>query len=160
MFKGIRLGDRHREFRNAVSEAGSISVGWMARVRPSNLLVVLQCKFMSEHTLHPLAHHPRFVQLRGLLPTYPAAQEHELLCRAIELGLTFDQLQVAELSCFELLARRLQMVEMKLRDKVAGIALREVNRGGQPHLPWNRADPWAAHDLAGAGGVCFQCAGE
>ena len=37
-----------------------------------------------------------------------------------ELGLTFDQLQGAELTCFELLARRLQMLEMKLRDKVAG----------------------------------------
>ena len=75
---------------------------------------------MREHALHPLAHHSRFVQLSGLLPTDPAAQEHELLCRAIELGLTFDHLQGAELSCFELLARRMQMLEMKLRDNVAG----------------------------------------
>ena len=67
--------------------------------------------------IHPLPHHSRFVQLSGLLPTDRAAQEHELLCRAIELGLTFDQLQGAELSCFELLARRSQMPEMKLRDK-------------------------------------------
>ena len=51
--------------------------------------------------------------LGGLLPMDPTAQEHELLCHTIELGLTFDQLQGAELSCFELL-------EMKLRDKVAG----------------------------------------
>ena len=78
------------------------------------------CKFMSEHSLHPLAHHSRFVQLSGLLPTDPAAQEHELLCRAIVLVLTFDQLQGAELSCFELLARRSQMLEMKFRDKTAG----------------------------------------
>ena len=78
------------------------------------------CKFMSEHALHPLARHPRSVQLSGLLATDPAAQEHEWLCRAIELGLTFDQLQGAELSCLELLARRLQMLEMKHRDKVAG----------------------------------------
>ena len=54
---------------------------------------------------------PRFVQLSGLLPTDPAAQERELLCRANEFGLTFDQLH--ERSCFELLARRLQMLEMK-----------------------------------------------
>ena len=58
--------------------------------------------------------------LGGFLPTDPAAQEHELLCRTIELGLTFDQLQGAELSCFELPARRLQRLEMELRDKVAG----------------------------------------
>ena len=46
--------------------------------------------------------------LGGFFPTDPAAQEHELLCRAVELGLTFGQLQGAELSCFELPARRLQ----------------------------------------------------
>ena len=55
---------------------------------------------MSEHMLRPLEHHSRFVQLSGLLSTDPSAQEHELLCRAIELGLTFDQLQGAELSFF------------------------------------------------------------
>ena len=93
------------------------------------------CKFTSEHALHPLAHHSSFVQLSGLLP---AAQEHALLCRAIELGLTFDQLQGAELSCFELSARRLQMLEMKLRDKVASSLLGGDNRGGQSHLSWDR----------------------
>ena len=69
---------------------------------------------MSEHALHPLAHHSSVVY------SPRTAQEHELLCRAIDLGLTFDQLQGAELSCFELLARRLQMREMNMRDKVAG----------------------------------------
>ena len=54
---------------------------------------------MSEHSLHFLAHHSRFV-LSGLVPSDPAAQEHELLSRATELGLTFDHLQGAELSCF------------------------------------------------------------
>ena len=74
---------------------------------------------MSEHALHPLVNHSRFVQLSRLFPTDPAPQ-HELLFRAIELGSTFDQLQGAELSCFELLARRVQRLEMKFRDKVAG----------------------------------------
>ena len=83
-----------------------------------------RCKFISEHAPHPLAHHSRCVQLSGLLSTDPAAQEHELLCRAIEFGLTFDQLQGAELSYFELLERRLQMLNMKHRDKVAGSLLR------------------------------------
>ena len=36
------------------------------------------------------------------------------------LGRLFGQLQGAELSCFELLARRVQLLEMKFRDKVAG----------------------------------------
>ena len=76
-------GDRHREFRNAV-RARSISVGWMARVRPSNLLLVLQ--IFERTRMHPLAHHSRFVQLSGLLSTDPAAQEHELLVAQSNLG--------------------------------------------------------------------------
>ena len=103
-------GDRHREFRNAVFELVESSwAGWPVS-GPRTFLWC--CKFMSEHALHPLAHHSHFAQLS-------AAQEHELLCREIEFGLTFDQLQGAELSCFELLARRLQMLEMRHRDRVA-----------------------------------------
>ena len=97
----------------------------LARVRPPHFLVVLQIR---KHALHPLAHHSRFVHLSGLVPTDPAAQEHELLCRAIEFSVTFDQLQGAELSCFELLARRSQMLEMKHRDKVAGSLLEDPSR--------------------------------
>ena len=52
----------------------------------------------------------------------------ELLCRAVEFGLTFDQLQGAELSCFELLALRLQVLEMKHRDKVPGSLLGDLSR--------------------------------
>ena len=78
---------------------------------------------MSEHALHSLVHHSGFVQLSGLLLTDPVPQEEELLCRAIELGLTVAQLQCAELSCFELLVRRFKMLETKLRDKVAGSLL-------------------------------------
>ena len=111
-------GDRHREFRSAVSELVQSPCGGWPWLGPRSFLWF--CKCVSEHAAHVLARRLRFVPLSGSLPTDPAAQEHELLCRAIELGLTFDQLQGAELSCFELSARRLQMLEMKLRDKVAG----------------------------------------
>ena len=60
------------------------------------------------------------MRLHPLLPTDLAPQAHELLCRTIELGLAFDQLRGAELSCFELLPRRGQLLEMKLYVKVAG----------------------------------------
>ena len=93
----------------------------MAGIRHSYFLVVLQNQIMSEHAFHPLGNHSRIVQFSGLLPTDPAPQELELLWRALELGSTFGQLQGAELSCFELLARRVRLLEMKFRDKVAGI---------------------------------------
>ena len=110
-------GDRHWEFRNAVSElVQSLWAGWPVSGPRMNTHCIV------------LAHHSRFVQLSGLLPWDLAAQEHELLCRAIELGFTFGQLRDAELSRFELLARRLQMLEMKLCDKVAGSLFRVQSR--------------------------------
>ena len=152
-------GNLHKEFRNAVSElVQSPWAGWPVS-GPRTFLWC--CKSTSEHALHPLAHHSRFVQLSGFLSTDPAAQEHELLCRALELGLTFDQLQGAKLSCFELLARRLQMLEMKLCDKVAGSLFGgSIEEDSHIYLGTGRTRVWAAHDLAGVGGVCFWCAGE
>ena len=90
------------------------------------------------------------MQLSGLLPTDPEPQEQELLCRAIELGLTVDQFQGADLSCCELWVRQLQMLEMKLRDKVAESHL---GGSGQPHLSLDRTDTAVAHDRARTGGV-------
>ena len=92
--------DRRGEFRKAVSElVQSPWAGWPV-AGPRTFLWC--CKLMREHVPHALAHHTRFMQLSGLLPIDPAAQEHELLCRAIVL-----------------LARRLQMLEIRHRDNVA-----------------------------------------
>ena len=63
-------GDRHREFRNAVSElVQSLWAGWLVS-GPRTFLWC--CKFMSEHALHPLAHHSRFVQLKWFTPCGPS----------------------------------------------------------------------------------------
>ena len=136
--------------------AGSITLAGWPVAGPRTLLWC--CKLMSENALHPFTHHSRFVQLSGLLPKDFAAQEHELLCRATEFCLTFDQLQSAELSCMELSVRRLLMLEMKHRDKVAGSLLGGFNRGGQPHSSWH---PGHSHDRARARGVALQvCEGD
>ena len=107
--------DRHGEFRNAVSEL--VQSPWAGWVVSGPRTFLRCCKFFSGHALYSSVHHSRFVQLRGLLPTDPAPQEQGLLCRAIELGLTVDQLQGMELSCFELWVK---------------------NSGGQPHLSLDR----------------------
>ena len=111
-------GDRHKEFPNAVSEL--VHSPWAEWLTSGPRTFLWCCKFLSEHSFHPLVIHSRFVQLSGLLLTDPAPQGHELLCRTIELVLTLVQLQGAELFCFQLLARRAQLLEMKFRDKVAG----------------------------------------
>ena len=57
-------GDRQREFRNAVSEL--VQSPWAGRPVSGPRTFLWCCKFMSEHALHPLAHHSRFVQLTQL----------------------------------------------------------------------------------------------
>ena len=41
--------------------------------------------------------------------------EYAVLAKVIELALTYDQLAITNLSCFELIIRRLQMIEEKYR---------------------------------------------
>ena len=82
-------GDRHREFRSTVSElVQPLWAGWPVS-GPRTLRWC--CKFVSEHALQPLAH------IRELCNS---------VAHSLRTLLTFDQLQGAELSCFELLARR------------------------------------------------------
>ena len=48
----------------------------------------------------------------------PGVGDHELAMRAFEAGLCYDQLNIAELASFELLARRAQMAEWRHRDRL------------------------------------------
>ena len=48
--------------------------------------------------------------------------EHESICKALELALEYDQLNLGELACVELLCRRLQMLQYRWRERVLGSA--------------------------------------
>ena len=88
-------------------------------------------------------------------------QENELPRRPVELGLTFDQLQGAELPCFDLFARKIQMLEVKLRDKVAGSLLGgSIEEDSHICLGTGRTRGLVAHVRARTGGVRFRCPGE
>jgi hypothetical protein len=114
-------GERGRNFKDSIPLlTESPWSGWPVGGPRTFLWCV---RFMAEHSLHPMAHHGRLVQLAGLNPSDPAAQEHGLLLRCMEFGITFDQLQCGELACMELIARRAQMIEMKHREKLGGTGL-------------------------------------
>merc|ERR1712194_194096 len=53
----------------------------------------------------------------GLTVTDPGVSDHEAIMRAVDYGLTFDQLNLGELVSFELLLRRAQLVEMKYKSR-------------------------------------------
>ena len=44
--------------------------------------------------------------------------EHELIMRVLEQAICFDQLQVCELACLELLIRKAQMIELKHKSRL------------------------------------------
>ena len=73
-----------------------------------------------QHSVHPTAHHTRWLQMTGVLNNDAGAQEHEMAMRVLESAVCFEQLQAAELSVIELVARRAQLIELKYRDKVVG----------------------------------------
>ena len=48
--------------------------------------------------------------------------EHESICKALELAIEYDQLNIGELAAIELLCRRLQMIQYRWKERVLGTA--------------------------------------
>ena len=59
----------------------------------------------------PLGHHREWLRNGACGPNRPHAHEHYTLCAILELAVMFDQLNVPSLLCFELLSRRVQLLE-------------------------------------------------
>ena len=104
-------GERHRDFKDAVmlckkSEfadwpvKGPRTAGWLARA-------------MSEHSQNAMAHHARFMAYFKLSPGDPIALQHENYCKILHAMLVYDQLDVTNLACAELVCRQLQLLEEK-----------------------------------------------
>ena len=70
-----------------------------------------------------LAHHVRWRGLVKLEYDNEMVSEHALLCKALMWALGYDQLNVSNLASFELLVRRIQMIEHKLRIKMTDASL-------------------------------------
>ena len=61
--------------------------------------------------LTPMARHGRWTSESGVHSGDRSIHEHELISHTIELAITVDQLNVASLVSFELMLRRLQLIE-------------------------------------------------
>ena len=69
------------------------------------------CKEMARGGGGPLQHHQRWkTNVRGD-ENDRSIHEHELICMAMELGGCYDQLDLGVCACFEVLGRRLQLIE-------------------------------------------------
>ena len=111
-------GERWRNFKDTVSE---LTVHQWSGFPVQGPRTALWClRFIMQHSIHPTAHHTRWLQMTGVLNNDSGAQEHEMAMRVLEYAVCYDQLQAAELAAIELVARRAQLIELKYRDKVIG----------------------------------------
>ncbi|CAK0881152.1 unnamed protein product [Prorocentrum cordatum] len=76
------------------------------------------CEFVRENDVTFRSRHAKFKAETGLSSSDQDVSVHELCCRIMHLLLTYDQLNGSELSCAELVCRRLQMAEYRHRERV------------------------------------------
>ena len=106
---------RFREFRDAVNCLESLEFTDWPVLGPRTVLWVVQ--FMVHRSNTPLGWHQEWKNLGRLSDSESLVLEHEMICRALEVGLCYDQLQVSALAAFEIIARQLQIVEDRLAYK-------------------------------------------
>ncbi|CAK0796867.1 unnamed protein product, partial [Prorocentrum cordatum] len=105
-------GERERRFGETVNGLSETEVqGWPVQ-GPRTLLWCLS--FMSTMAGTPTAWHQRWLTSMALADDDEHAKLHETLCRVLDLAVVYDQLQVAEMASFEIVARQLQLLEERV----------------------------------------------
>ncbi|CAK0889074.1 unnamed protein product, partial [Prorocentrum cordatum] len=105
-------GERERRFVETVNALSETPVqGWPVQ-GPRTLLWRLS--FMSTMGGTPAAWHQRWLTSMALPDEDEHAKLHETLCRVLDLAVACDQLQIAEMASFEIIARQLQLLEERV----------------------------------------------
>ena len=79
------------------------------------LFVIQQCQTSMSGRLQ------QFMAMAKLSFSDKHMTEYSVLCRILELAITFDQLHITNLACMELVCRRLQLIEEKYRFRLPQI---------------------------------------
>ena len=117
-------GARFRPFRDVVPVL--TETAWANWPVSGPRTVVWCAKFIAEVDGHPRARHQRWLHETQLTAADVMVSEHETALRALEMAMTYDQLQVGEIASLELVMRRAQLAEMKHRERTltkAGISI-------------------------------------
>ena len=128
-------GDPHRDFFETVRVLPEDAVVGWPLTGPRSLRWILrfigaQCNTGPTGRLH------QFMALTKLTFQDKYVSEYSVLCKVLELAVSFDQLKVSNLACIELVARRLQLIEEKYRFRMPQM------EGGA-----NATDPEQDHSL-------------
>ncbi|CAK0900111.1 unnamed protein product [Prorocentrum cordatum] len=105
-------GERERRLSETVNALSETPVqGWPVQV-PRTLLWCLS--FMSTMAGTPTAWRQRWLTSMALPDEDEYAKLHETLCRVLDLAVVYDQLQIAEMASFDIVARQLQLLEERV----------------------------------------------
>ena len=69
------------------------------------------CNDIAKTGLGPVGRHHQWMRDAEIPPGDRSRFEHEVLSKILEVGVTYDQLQVGNLGSFEVASRRLQVIE-------------------------------------------------
>ncbi|CAK0821973.1 unnamed protein product, partial [Prorocentrum cordatum] len=105
-------GERERRFGETVNALSETPVQAWPVQGPRALLWCLS--FMSTMAGTPTAWHQRWLTSMALPGEDEHAKLHETLCRVLDLAVVYDQLQIAEMASFEIIARQLQLLEERV----------------------------------------------
>jgi len=126
-----RADRRFRGFRDASGEFTESP--WEAWPVKGPRTVRWCCDFIAEQNGNPRARHTKWKQECDVKLDDEGVREHELAMRVLEMAATYDQLNVTELSSFELLLRSAQLAELRHKQKV--IERRgDASHGDDEHL--------------------------
>ena len=110
-------GERHRDFRSATDLLSENEwKDWPVR-SPRTLGWV--CRFIVENGGTPMGRHTKW-KSDAKLGTEPGVAEHESACKLLQTLLCYDQLDAGNLAAGELIARQIQMVEEKYKERLQG----------------------------------------
>ncbi len=108
-------GERRRVFRDAVRRMTESD--WPEWPVHGPRTVRWCLKFLAEQDSHPRARHTKWRHECQLTTVDSGVADHELVMRCLELGASFDQMNLGELASFELLVRRAQLAEWRHRGR-------------------------------------------
>lgn len=104
-----------KQWRELASEVGPVEFADFAIPRPRT--VAWCTRFLDRKSGGPRDHHKWWKSTNRLSDDMWGVAEHSLIMQALDLGACFDALDIANLACFELLARKAQMVEYSYSER-------------------------------------------
>ena len=116
--------------------------------------VVWLLMYMFNNGGSPIAFHHRWLELVRLDYSASGTAEHLLLCKVIELMVTYDGIRVSHIAAAELIARKIQMVHERWKHKLPNFNGVAGQQGGASNMEDDTHLLLGTSDTRGNVGVC------